>query len=338
MSMAAEDLSRYGWNDTWASRLGIFCRESKLEPDDANPEPEPGRVVRHHGVTITVATARGTRSVPLRRGLAVAPVIGDWVVVGEDAILGVLPRSTVLERRAGRGHGAHALAANIDQVLIVCGLDRPLNPGRIERCATVTWEAGATPSIVLTKADLWPTKRARKAGDERSLEAVADDLSAAHAGLDVLTTSSVTMAGMDALQTHVGADTVTLLGESGAGKSSLVNALAGKDIAGTGDVRSSDRKGRHTTTSRELYLLPTGGVVIDTPGLRSIGLWGDADSVVATFDDIAELAEGCRFRDCAHNREPGCAVQAAVAEGRLDARRLEAFHALAAESAERQRW
>lgn len=338
MSMAAEDLSRYGWNDTWASRLGIFRRESKTGPENAAPETEPGRVVRHHGVTVTVVTAGGTRSVPLRRGLAVPPVIGDWVVVGQDAIVGVLPRTTVLERRAGRRHGAQALAANIDQVLIVCGLDRPLNPGRIERCATVAWEAGATPSIVLTKADLWPTKRARKAGDERSLDAVAEDLSAAHAGLDVLTTSSVTGDGLDTLQTQVGTDTVTLLGESGAGKSSLVNALAGQDVAEIGDVRRGDHKGRHTTTAREIYLLPSGGVVIDTPGLRSIGLWADADSVVATFDDIAELAEGCRFRDCTHRREPGCAVQAAVADRRLDARRLEAFHALAAESAERQRW
>lgn len=331
--MAVEDLTSYGWSEDWEARLG----------DVAQAQPRrhlwPARVVRHHGVAVDVVTEAGVVTVPLRRGLKHAPVVGDWVAVtGEPSapaaprlpehvtLVDILPRATLLERRMARGSRQRPLVANIDQVLITCGLDRPINAGRIQRSAAIAWEAGATPAIVVTKADLLASPDA--------VAATADAVSHEHPGLAVLVTSSIERTGLDRLREAIGRATVALLGESGSGKSSLVNALSDDVVAATGEVRERDRKGRHTTTSRELYALAGGGVVVDTPGLRALGVGVDEDSVEATFDDIAELAEACRFRDCAHDREPACAVRAAVEDNRLDPRRLEAFHRLGQEAAE----
>lgn len=347
LSMAPGDLTRYGWNEYWAAVLADFAETAKRATESG--AFRPGRVLRHHGVAVSIATAQDIEQLPLRRGLEVAPVVGDWVAVagagagapagGSAVIVGVLPRRSLLERRASRGDASHPLVANVDHVLIACGLDRPRNAGRIRRCATIAWDAGATPAIVLTKADLWdrcgsgPTRSAGSVpiGDPPLAE-VVEGLGSEHPNLAVLTTSSVTGTGLDDVRAVIGAGTAVLLGESGSGKSSLVNALASEPVAGTGAVRSRDHKGRHTTTTRELHPLPGRGVVVDTPGLRSIGIWADAETADTAFEDIAELAAGCRFRNCAHASEPGCAVRAAVEEDRLDPARLEAFLALRQET------
>jgi ribosome biogenesis GTPase / thiamine phosphate phosphatase len=285
--------------------------------------PVPGRVLRHDGVAVSVALPDGVSSRPLRRGLDPPPVVGDWVVEQAGVLRAVLPRSSLLERKSARREQPQALAANVDLVLVVCGLDRPVRAGRIQRTATLAWEAGAVPSVVLTKAD----RVAQEEADE-----AADRVMAENPGLDVLVTSTRTGQGADALRAAVKDWTVVLVGESGAGKSSLVNLLLDSEAAAVGDVRKGDFKGRHTTASRELHVVPTGGVVIDTPGIRSVGLWADAEAVATTFDDIDDLAAGCRFADCRHDTEPGCAVRTAIEDGALAADRLARWRALEREA------
>jgi ribosome biogenesis GTPase len=255
------------------------------------------------------------------------PVVGDWVLLGGDdsepLVEQVLERATAIVRRdPGRAARAQVLAANIDVVLITHPLSEPPNLARIERELALVWDSGALPVVVLTKADL-----------AEDLEAALDDVGATALGADVHAASTVTGQGLEEIR-HLLTDgsTMVLIGPSGSGKSTLVNALAGEDIRATRDVRVSDHRGRHTTVSRELIQLPGGGLVIDTPGLRAVGMWESADGIDAAFADIAELAEGCRFRDCRHDGEPGCAVEAAVASGELSARRLESYRELRAEA------
>ncbi len=309
----APTLDQVGWGDRWAALLG------------EHPGAEPGRVLRHDGVAVNVRFADGDRVIPLRRGVE-APTVGDWLAVTGDRVEAVLPRSSVLRRRAAGGESTQLLAANVDLVLLVCGLDRPVRSGRIQRGEALAWDAGATPVLVLTKAD-----RAGQPGASE-LDAVLSTVDEVHPGLEVHVTSVATGAGVDALGHRLAGATTVLLGESGAGKSSLVNALLGTDVAATGEVREGDAKGRHTTTSRQLFTLAGGGVLIDTPGIREVGLAGDEDAVDAAFADIDELALSCRFSDCAHEGEPGCAVAAAVAAGELSEDRVQAFLALRREA------
>jgi ribosome biogenesis GTPase len=250
------------------------------------------------------------------------PVVGDWVVVDTDtgAVVGVLDRTSLLRRQDPDG-SEQPLVANLDVLLIACGLDRPVKPGRIQRSTALAWDAGAQPVVVLTKADL---------ADDA--DAAAAEVAAGNPGVDVVVTSVVDGRGLPELEALAAGRTIVLLGESGAGKSTLANALVGDDVIATGTVRAGDAKGRHTTTRRELHVLPSGGVLIDTPGIRGVGLWVDPDAVAATFDDVEALAEGCRFNDCAHTGEPGCAVAAAVEAGELAPERLEAWHALRREA------
>ena len=306
----------YGWDDRWAALLAAAA-------DDAGTPGRllPGRVVRHDGVAITLAMPDGIRQVALSRKLEPHPAVGDWVAVDGDVPVSVLPRTSLLTRRSVRTEAPQHLAANVDAVLVVCGLDRPVRAGRIDRVSTLAWEAGAVPAVVLTKADLVDDPAAAAA-------AVID----AHPGVDVVTTSAAEGSGLDDLHALIDGRTVVLVGESGAGKSSLTNRLVGTDVMATGDVRSGDAKGRHTTTTREAHPLPGGGVLIDTPGLRSVGLWADQESVAATFADIDELAETCRFNDCSHTGEPGCAVQAALADGTLTPERFAGWQELRREA------
>ncbi len=313
MPEPADDLAAWGWRDPWPAVLA----------EHAPAGAEPGRVLRHDGVAVVLALATGTRQVFLAQG-GDPVVVGDWVGVLDDRVVTILPRTSLLRRRDAIADEEQPLVANVDVVLVVCGLDRPVKPGRVQRLATLAVDAGAEPTIVLTKGDL--------VADPADLALIDAELAVAAPGTAVLTVSSVVGTGLDELHAVVQGRTVVLLGESGAGKSTLVNALLGDDVAATGRVRTGDAKGRHTTTARELHLLPDGGVLVDTPGIRAVGVWVEPDAVDATFDDVAELAAGCRFGDCAHGSEPGCAVHAAVANGTLDAGRLAAWHALRAEA------
>lgn len=258
-----------------------------------------------------------------------APATGDWVVVDlEGGGLGarierILPRRTAIVRRDPAEEVIEqVLVANVDVVGAVAGRDRPLRVARIERFLVLAADSGADSMVVVTKADVRPDPS--WAAD---VELLGD--------LDVAVTSAQSGDGIAELRSRIADDaTLVLLGESGSGKSTLVNALVGEEVLATGAVRERDRKGRHTTTARELLLVPGGGILIDTPGVRSVGLWADADAIDRVFVDIADLAAACRFSDCAHRSEPGCAVRAAVDDGELDGRRLERYLRLVDELAD----
>lgn len=304
-------LEALGWDES---------RQAEVDAIDA-PDGVPGRVVRQDRGWVQVARADGVHGARTRADRVGTPVVGDWVVVVDDEVAAVLERRGVLRRADPVGEGEQVLAANLDRVLVVAGLDRPVKAGRIQRAAAQAWDAGAEPTVVLTKADL--------VDDPESLRAA---VAAEHPGTEVVAVSSRTGQGVDELARALGGDTVVLLGESGAGKSSLLNALAGAEVALTGDVRAFDAKGRHTTTRRELHVLPGGGIVVDTPGIRAIGLFVDPEAIDAAFSDIDDLSAACRFSDCTHDHEPGCAVRAAVEAGELSAARLAAFGELHAEA------
>jgi ribosome biogenesis GTPase len=284
-----------------------------------------GGYVVHCGSGELPATVAGR----LQRAASTAadlPAVGDWVAVrvgaGAASIHAVLPRRTAFLRRAAsdgqRRAEAQVVAANVDAVLVVSGLDRPQRPRGLERYLAAAWESGASPAIVLAKADL--------AADVESAVTAAEGVAF---GVPVHVTSAATGLGVDELRCYLGQNhTVALLGPSGAGKSTLANALLGEERQATAEVRTSDGRGRHTTTARELIPVPGGGLLLDTPGMRELGLWDAASGLAETFTDVAGLAAACRFADCAHETEPGCAVLAAVAAGDLGPERLASWRRL----------
>lgn len=250
------------------------------------------------------------------------PAVGDWAAAevlaaeGKAVIHGVLPRKSAFLRKVpGPVTEEQVVAANIDTVFIVCGLDGNYNLRRIERYLSLTWESGAVPVVLLNKADICPE------ADERRAE-----VTAAAIGVPVCAISATCDRGLDGLRQHLRPGrTAAFLGSSGVGKSTIINRLLGTDRFAVGAVSDSDSRGRHTTTNRELVMLPDGGLVIDTPGMRGLKVWGDEDGLRQTFEDIETLAAACRFRDCRHGSEPGCAVRAAVESGALDAGRLQSY-------------
>ncbi len=257
------------------------------------------------------------------------PAVGDWVVIettdADRAVIHqVLPRPTKISRKvAGREVEEQVIAANVDTVFIVSALTHEFNLRRIERYLTLVWDSGAQPVIILNKADL--------ASD---IAATSADLALIAPGVPVHIMSAAENSGLDALQRYlVSGQTVAFIGSSGVGKSTIINRLLGSEVQPTLPVREHDDRGRHTTTSRELFTLPGGGMVIDTPGMRELQLWHIDEGLGGAFDEIEQIATGCRYRDCAHKSEPGCAVRDAVDAGLLERGRLENFFKLQAEQA-----
>lgn len=316
------------------TRLG-FSPFFEAQRADLGESLEPARVVLTSAAMHRVLTAAGPclatvsgRLSHEARSRADLPAVGDWVGLlpqgapGSRAIQHIFARRTCLRRKAaGRTTEVQVLAANVDTVFIVTSMNADFNPRRLERYLEVVIDSGARPVIVLNKADLCP--------DPVSFLDAAREVAPA---AQVAHVSALSGAGLDELRARIQpGETVVLVGSSGVGKSAITNRLLGGDHQREGAVREYDNRGRHTTAHRELFMLPGGGLLIDTPGVRELGLWSTEDASPRGFDDIDALALACRFRDCAHEGEPGCAVNRAVAEGTLAPERLAGFHKLAAE-------
>jgi ribosome biogenesis GTPase len=336
MSADVARLESLGWDAAWARAF-----EAVSDAGGA-----PARVVSANRDAWLIAGLDGDAEPRLAtitgrlRFEAVGPVdlpaVGDWVAAGaaddgRAVIRAVVPRRSMLGRTGGdasrRGSGRTAdeqvLAANVDLVLIVAGLDRDFNVRRIERYLAVAWSSGATPLLVLNKADV-----------DDELEGHRLAAASVAPGVDVVAISARTGTGLGDLEARLAAGaTAVVVGSSGVGKSTLVNALLGHERQATNAVREDDARGRHTTTIRELIPLPSGALLVDTPGIRSLEVIGADDGMDAAFADVAELAAACRFRDCRHDEEPGCAVQAAVVSGRLAPDRFEGYRKLERELA-----
>lgn len=315
-------LNQAGWDPAWNEQLQLL----------SNPDFMPARVLREdrtswlvltdHGAITAEATGRMLHSMLDRHD---RPAAGDWLAITRPAqsehalIHAILPRRSCLIRRAAGTSGAdQIIAANVDTVFIVCGLDDDFNPRRIERYLALVRDGGASAIVVLNKSDACAEAALRRA----EIEAIASRT-------PVLVTSATTGSGVEAMRQHLRpGGTAALIGSSGTGKSTLANRLLEEARQETGAVRADDCRGRHTTTARELLLLSGGGVLLDTPGMRELHLAVDERSIDASFDDITQFAAGCRFRDCTHAGEPGCTVAAAVEDGTLPAARLVGFRKL----------
>ncbi|MFT2015528.1 ribosome small subunit-dependent GTPase A [Streptomyces sp. 796.1] len=318
------DLAPYGWDAGWEAEFAPYAEQGLV----------PGRVVRVDRGQCDCITPAGliradTEYVTPHDPLRVV-CTGDWAAVdpvGGDPryVRTLLPRRTSFVRSTSSQRSeAQILAANVDHAIIAVSLAVELDLGRVERFLALAWESGATPLVVLTKADL--------VGDEATLGHLLADTEATAPGVQVLAVSAATGAGMDVLAASLAGGTAVLLGQSGAGKSTLANALVGADEQVVQATRDADGKGRHTTTTRNLLALPWGGVLIDTPGLRGVGLWDAEGGVARAFAEIEALAAECRFHDCAHESEPGCAVLAALDAGELPPRRLDSYRKLLREN------
>ncbi|MBA3231523.1 MAG: ribosome small subunit-dependent GTPase A [Acidobacteria bacterium] len=315
------ELERIGWTSARAEAFAPHAAAGLV----------PARVSLEHTHIYRVLTAEGellARVAGRLRHQAASrsdfPAVGDWVVVepapqSDARIVAVLPRRSRFSRRAaGDPAEEQIVAANIDTVFLVGGLDGDFNPRRLERYLLVSWESGAAPVVVLNKADV-----------VQDSERMADEVRALAPEVPVHAVSCLVPGSLEVLRRYLGlGQTAALLGSSGVGKSTIVNRLIGFDLLRTRDVRVSDSRGRHTSTSRQMVVMPEGGVLIDTPGMRELQLWDTGEGLAGAFSDIDALGEQCRFRDCRHRQEPGCAVRHAVETGALPTGRFESYQKL----------
>ncbi|MFD9542950.1 ribosome small subunit-dependent GTPase A [Streptomyces sp. NPDC060022] len=339
VSVSSHPLTPYGWDDDWAAAFAPYAEQGLL----------PGRVVRVDRGQCDVVTPGGTLRADTAFVVPRDPMrivcTGDWVAVDPDGdpqfVRTLLPRRTAFVRSTSsqRSEG-QVLATNIDHIVICVSLAVELDLGRLERFLALAMSstAGAAllgdgreaeeyeahPLVVLTKADLVP--------DAATLSHLVEDIERIAPGVQVLPVSSATGEGVDVFGAIVSGGTSVLLGVSGAGKSTLANTLLGEDVMDVRAARDVDGKGRHTTTTRNLLVLPGGGVLIDTPGLRGVGLWDAEAGVGQVFSEIEDLARQCRFHDCGHEAEPGCAVLGAIEDGTLPERRLDSYRKLLREN------
>lgn len=316
------DLYQWGWNPEWNFAFEPFRAAGRF----------PARVLQVHRDSCVVASEQGEGTAVVTgklRGAAESqvdyPAVGDWVAASQTddrglyVVHAIIPRKSSFSRKTpGVVTDAQVIAANVDVLFLVTGLDRDFNLRRVERYLTLAWESGAKPVVVLSKADVCADVAVAIA----EVETVA-------IGVDVVAISAIEGVGLDTLRAFVlQGRTIALVGSSGVGKSTLINALLGEEHFKTGSVRQDDGRGRHITSHRELVQLPGGGLIIDSPGMRELQLWAGDGALERSFEDIALLAAGCRFRDCSHADEPGCAVRDAVESGALDSHRLDAFFKL----------
>ncbi|MEX1169247.1 MAG: ribosome small subunit-dependent GTPase A [Chloroflexota bacterium] len=327
MDTFAAAIEALGWDAGWAEAFTPFAARGH----------RPARVVAVHRDTSVVRDGEGDRPAQVSgafrfEALAASdfPTVGDWVALDSGVIAAVLPRRSVFKRMAADGtrrvaglDDEQVMASNVDIALLVAGLDNDFNLRRIERYLAVARSSGIIPVLVLNKSDL---------ADDVDGRLVAVDAIAP--GVATVAVSAHTGAGLDELRSHLRAGvTAAILGSSGVGKSTLLNALLGEDRQRTAEVRDSDSRGRHTTTHRELFELPGGSLLVDTPGIRALEVIGAEEGVEHSFDDVVDIAATCRFSDCRHDGEPDCAVHAAIADGRLSPDRLESHRKLERELA-----
>lgn len=322
MDTTDTDLESLGWNEHFRSAFAELETEGFAPARVMLQERELYSVCAAGGEFAAEVAGRFRHEAP---GPADYPAVGDWVAArlpdgeGRAAIHAVLPRRTKFSRQAaGERTAEQVVAANVDFVFLVSGLDGDFNPRRIERYLTAAWESGASPVVVLNKVDLCDDSE----GKVMEVEDVAP-------GAPVHPVSALTGDGLDVVKSYLRPGrTIGFLGSSGVGKSTIINALLGREIQAVQTVREGDDRGRHTTTRRQLFLLEGGGLLLDTPGMRELQLWDGSEGAEVAFQDIADLAASCRFRDCRHEDEPGCAVLAAIEEGDLASERLESYHKL----------
>lgn len=321
------ELASLGWSDTFAHSFATYADQGY----------RVGRVAVVHRSQYHLYTEQGDMTATLTGKFrhqtqrpSDFPAVGDWVVIhsqtkpNQTLIEAVLPRKSQFSRQAaGTRTAAQIVAANVDTLFLMSGLDQDFNLRRIERYLVMAWESGANPVIVLNKADICK--------DLHQKQMAVDDIAF---GVPIIILSALQQNNLAALAPYLKpGQTVALLGSSGVGKSTLTNQLMGSAVQTTQAVRADDSHGRHTTTSRTMVRLPTGALLIDTPGMRELQLWLAEDSVDETFTDIETLARQCRFRDCQHQSEPGCAIQAALATGELSVKRLGSYQKLQKEQA-----
>ncbi|MGW4194376.1 ribosome small subunit-dependent GTPase A [Streptomyces sp. NPDC005004] len=322
-SSSSRALDPYGWDAGWEAEFAPYAERGLL----------PGRVVRvdrgQCDVVTPVGTVRADTAFVTPNDPMRIVCTGDWAAVEPGGtpryVRALLPRRTAFVRStSSKRSDGQILAANVDHAVIALSLAVELDLGRVERFLALAWESGAQPVVVLTKADLVP--------DPVTLAHLVQDVETTAPGVPVLTVSALYDEGLDVLRALVGTGTAVLLGQSGAGKSTLANALVGEEVMDVRAARDVDGKGRHTTTTRNLLPTPGGGVLIDTPGLRGVGLFDAGRGVGQVFSDVEELARRCRFPDCAHDSEPDCAVRSAVDSGALPHRRLDSYRKLVREN------